>query len=118
MSHENFLNKKEIVEKTLKDTLDIESIDHDLKGHKDFRTVTTKYLNSDLSKLNKLNNPMGKIVDDDAKSISNMSKLSQNSKMSQNQMSIRSSKISNYIKLLTDEIQKENKAKDNALNIL
>lgn len=82
MSHEKFQNKKNIVENALNEALDIESINYNLQN-KDFHHETNIRLNNELNKLNKLNNPISKIIDEDAKSISNISKKNIQSKFSQ-----------------------------------
>jgi len=73
-----------------------------------------KQIKSDLSKLNMLNNPISKQIDEDAVSVH--SRGSKN--MSSAQSIASDSKISNYVRMLKNEIEKEKSAKDNALSIL
>ena len=73
-----------------------------------------KQIKSDLSKLNLLNNPISKNIDEDVVSVH--SRKSRN--VSEAQSIASDSKISNYVRMLKTEIEKEKSAKDNALNIL
>lgn len=73
-----------------------------------------KQIKSELSKLNMLNNPISKQIDEDAVSVH--SRASKN--MSTAQSIASDSKISNYVRMLKNEIEKEKSAKDNALSIL
>jgi len=72
----------------------------------------SKSLKGKLDRLNSMNNPLSKHIDDDAISIkSNRS----NKRVDKD---LKDNKRSNMVKLLNDEFDKEKSAKNNALNIL
>jgi len=71
-----------------------------------------KSIKHKLDKLNSMNNPLSKFIDDDVISVkSNKSRNSQDRQIINN-------KRSNMVRVLEDEVKKEKGAKNNALNIL
>eukprot|EP00801_Mesodinium_rubrum_P001631 Mrub_01631.p1 GENE.Mrub_01631~~Mrub_01631.p1 ORF type:complete len:428 (+),score=148.63 Mrub_01631:162-1286(+) len=97
--------RKNIADKALNEALDIPGVTE---------MTPEKQIKSDLSKLNLLNNPISKNIDEDVVSVH--SRKSRN--VSEAQSIASDSKISNYVRMLKTEIEKEKSAKDNALNIL
>lgn len=88
--------------------------DQELYGFSDPRKIGDqnpyKSIKSKLDKLNTLNNPIAKNIDDDIKSLKSMK--------SSKSIESKISKKTTMIKSLQDEVNKEKAAKNNALNIL
>lgn len=99
--------RKDMANQALNDALDL-----NYGGIADM--TPEKQIKSDLSKLNLLNNPISKQIDHDVVSVH--SKGGRN--LSSAQSIASDSKISNYVRMLKNEIEKEKTAKDNALSIL
>lgn len=97
--------------KKVKQNLD-ERIDEDFQSPiKTVEMSPQKSIKSQLDRLNSMNNPLSKHIDDDAISV----KSNRSSKADKER---NDNKRSNMIKLLQDEVNKEKSAKNNALNIL
>lgn len=97
--------------KKVKQSLD-DRIDEDFQSPiKTVESSPQKSIKGQLDRLNSMNNPLSKHIDDDA--ISVKSKMSNKVDRERND-----NKRSNMVKLLQDEVNKEKNAKNNALNIL
>jgi len=96
--------------KKVKNSLD-ERIDEEYQSNV-IENSPSKSLKNKLDKLNSMNNPMSKHLDDDAMSM----RSSRSNKADDRDRE--HVKRSNMVKILQDEVKKEKNAKNNALNIL